>query len=235
MINIKIIELSISDYKLSVEVVQKNIKNIYIKVSPPDGYVRISAPKRMELDVVKDFAVSKIEWIIKHRNFIRNQKKYIPKKYLTREIHEFRGNDYLLKVIECDSPPKVLLTLTEIELYVRPNATVVQREKYLNKWYRAELNEIIPNIIAKWENKIGVKSSSFSVKKMRTRWGTCNIKTKKIWLNLELAKKTVECLEYVVLHELVHLLERKHNSKFVGYMNRFMPDWKVYKKQLNKL
>lgn len=122
-----------------------------------------------------------------------------------------------------------------IELYVRPNTTTKKRKSILDEWYRAEMKKVIPPLLEKWENKIGVKANNFGVKLMRTKWGTCNIEAKRIWLNLELAKKPLICLEYILVHELVHLLERNHNDRFIKYMNEFMPKWRFHRDELNRL
>ncbi len=229
------IELSTSNYEVSIEVEKKNIKNIHLSVYPPNGRVKISAPRRMDLDTIRIFAISKLNWIRKKQEIFKNQERETPREYLTNESHYFKGKRYLLKVIEHNASPKVVLKHSEIELYIRPNTTIEKRKHILNEWYRSELKKIVPKFIEKWENKIGVKSNEFGIKRMRTRWGTCNTRAKRIWLNLELAKKPTECLEYIIIHELVHLLERSHNKKFVKYMNEFIPKWKFYKDELNKL
>ncbi len=218
-----------------IDVDQKDIKNIHLSVYPPLGKVKISAPKRIDLDTIRVFAISKLGWIKKQQEIFENQERETPREYLTRESHYFKGKRYLLKVIEREASPKVILRHSEIELHIRPSATIEKRKRVLDEWYRAELKKIVPKIIEKWEKKIGVKSNEFGIKKMRTKWGSCNTEAKRIWLNLELAKKPAECLEYIIVHELVHLSERSHNDKFVRYMNEFMPKWRFYKDELNRL
>jgi len=220
---------------IQIEVEQKDIKNIHLSVYPPNGAVRISAPNRMDLDTIRVFALHKLKWIKKQQNIFENQERETPREYLTKESHYFLGKRYLLKVIEQNHPPKVILTHATIELYVRPNTSEVKRKELIEEWYRAELKIILPKLIAKWEKVIGVQSNEFGIKKMRTKWGTCNTKAKRIWLNLELAKKPLECIEFIIVHELVHLLERSHNEIFVDYMNKFMPKWRFYREELNKL
>jgi predicted metal-dependent hydrolase len=141
----------------------------------------------------------------------------------------------LLKVIEHDAAPKVELTKKEIKVFIRPNSTRSKRKETLDEWYRTELKKILPAIIKKWEDVIGVQSNDYGIKKMRTKWGTCNREAKRIWLNLELAKKPVECIEYIVVHELVHFLERSHNERFIAYMDKFMPKWRFHRDELNRL
>jgi len=218
-----------------VDVEHKDIKNIHLSVYPPNGKVRISAPLRMELDTIRVFAISKLQWIKKQQENIQKQERETPREYLTRESHYFLGKRYLLKVILHNASPEVVVKHKEIELYIRPDISTEKRKEILDEWYRRELKKLLPDIISKWEQTIGVRCNEFGVKKMRTKWGTCNIEAKRIWINLELAKKPVECIEYIVVHELVHLIERKHNERFISLMNEFMPKWKFFRDELNRL
>jgi len=218
-----------------VNVEHKDIKNIHLSVYPPNGKVHISAPNRMDLDTIRVFAISKLQWIKKQQETIKNQERETPREFLTRESHYFLGKRYLLKVIFFEGSPKVLLKHKEIELHIRPDTAIEKRKEILDEWYRQELKNLLPDIIKKWEQVIGVQSNEFGIKKMKTKWGTCNIEAKRIWLNLELAKKPIECIEYIVVHELVHLIERKHNDRFIGLMNKFMPKWKFHRDELNRL
>jgi len=220
---------------IQIDVEQKDIQNIHLSVYPPNGKVRIAAPSRMDLDTIRVFALSKLQWIKKQQEIFKNQERETPREYLLRESHYYLGKRYLLNIKEHNAPPKVVLKHSEIELYTRPNANQAKREQIIEQWYRTRLKEIVPPLIEKWEKKIGVQSNEFGIKKMRTRWGTCNPTAKRIWLNLELAKKPVECLEYIIVHELVHLLEPTHNERFLGYMNQFMPKWRYHREELNRL
>lgn len=220
---------------IKIEVEQKDIKNIHLSVYPPNGVVRISAPNRMDIDTIRVFALNKLKWIKKQQKTFENQERETPREYLTKESHYFLGQRYLLNVIEHNHPPKVVLKHNTIELFVRPHTSEEKRQEIIEEWYRSELKRMTPKLITKWEKVIGVQSNEFGIKKMRTKWGTCNIKAKRIWLNLELAKKPLECIEFIVVHELVHLLERTHNEVFVSYMNEFMPKWRFYREELNKL
>lgn len=222
--------------QLSIDVVRKDIKNMHLAVYPPTGRVRIATPLRIDDEAVRLFAISKISWIRKHtRNFV-SQDRVPPRQYKERESHYYQGKRYLLRVIEHDAPPKVVMkTKTYIDLYVRPNTTTEQRLSIVNEWYRTELKKLIQPIIDKWENKIGVTVNEWRVKQMKTKWGTCNIEKKRIWINLELAKKPIHCLEYIVVHEMIHLLERHHNDHFLSLMEKFMPQWKFNKEELNLL
>jgi len=220
---------------ITIDVELKDIKNIHLSVYPPNGAVKIAAPSRMDLDTIRVFALDKLKWIKKQQVVFRNQPRETPREYISKESHYFKGKRYLLEIIEHPHPPKIVLKHSKIQLYIRPNTTPEKRKEILEEWYRAQLKKIVPGLIAKWEKKIGVQSNEFGIKKMRTKWGTSNIEAKRIWLNLELAKKPVECLEFIIAHELVHLLERSHNQVFVNYMDKFMPKWRFYRDELNKL
>ena len=220
---------------ITVDVVQKNIKNIHLSVYPPAGRVRISAPNRMDLATIRVFVISKLSWIKKQQTRLRNQEREAQREFINRESHYFNGKRYLLKVTERDATPKVVLKHSAIELYVRPETDAVKRKSILDEWYRRKLKETVPSLIEKWKKKMNVQVKEFGIKKMKTKWGTCNRQAKRIWLNLELAKKPAECLEYIVVHEMVHLLERNHNDRFIALMTEFMPKWRFYKDELNRL
>ena len=220
---------------ITVDVVQKNIKNIHLSVYPPTGRVRISAPNRMNLATIRVFVISKLSWIKKQQTRLRNQEREAQREFINRESHYFNGKRYLLKVIERNAAPEVVLKHSAIELYVRPETDAVKRKSILDEWYRRKLKETVPSLIEKWEKKMNVQVNEFGIKKMKTRWGTCNRQAKRIWLNLELAKKPAECLEYIVVHEMAHLLERNHNDRFIALMTEFIPKWRFYKDELNRL
>ncbi|KAA3606309.1 MAG: M48 family peptidase [Calditrichaeota bacterium] len=220
---------------ITIEVVQKDIINIHLSVYPPDGKVKIAAPTRIDLETIRVFAINKLQWIKKQQEAFRNQERETPREYISMESHYFKGKRYLLKIIEQESKPKIVLRHSKIELYVRPNTSTEKRKELIEEWYRDEMKITIPKMIKKWEKKIGVEVNEFGVKKMRTKWGTCNPVAKRIWLNLELAKKPLICLEYIVVHEMIHLLERKHNDRFIKLMNDFMPKWRFYREELNRL
>jgi len=220
---------------IAIEVEQKDIQNIHLSVYPPNGLVRIAAPNRMDLDTIRVFAISKLSWIKQQQAAFKNQERETPREFLTRESHYFLGKRYLLKVTEINEKPKVILQFNEIELYVRPNTSTEKRKAILEEWYRAELKKRVPDLIKKWENKIGVQANSFGIKKMKTKWGSCNTEAKRIWLNLELARKPLICLEYIIAHELIHLIERSHNQRFVSLMDEFMPLWRSHRELLNAL
>lgn len=221
---------------VEIDVVRKDIKNMHLAVYPPTGRVRLASPLATDSEVIRLFAISKLSWIKKHIKNFQNQDRETPREYISGESHFFAGQRYLLNVIERDGYNKVeFKNNKQINLLVRPNSTRDEKAKVIKEWYRKELKHKIPDLMEKWEKIIGVKANSWGVKQMKTKWGACNIEEKRIWLNLELAKKPKNCLEYIIVHELVHLLERNHNDKFIGYMNQFMPKWRAHRDELNSL
>ena len=220
---------------ITVDVVQKDIKNIHLSVYPPVGKVRIAAPLRMDMKTIRVYTISKLGWIKKQQSKLQGQKREAPREFLSKESHYYLGKRYLLKVIVQDSVSRVVLKHSTIELYIRPGTSVEKRKLILDEWYRDQLKSKITSMISKWEKKMQVHVEEFGVKKMKTKWGTCSQQASRIWLNLELAKKPVVCLEYIVVHEMVHLLERSHNQRFVVLMDKFMPQWRVHKDELNRL
>ncbi len=218
-----------------VDVEQKDIKHIHLSVYPPNGRVKIAAPSHLSLEMIRIYVISKLSWIKKQQKKVRNQKRDAPREYLNRESHYYKGKRYLLRIIEIDRPPRVDLKHGTIDLYVRPGSTLLQKQALLDEWYRTQLKTILPDMITQWEKTLKVKVDEFRVKKMKTKWGTCTREAGRIWINLELAKKTVDCLEYIVVHEMMHLLERRHNDKFIAYMDFYLPKWKFYKEMLNRL
>lgn len=219
-----------------IDVVRKKIKNIHLAVYPPTGRVRLAAPLSAKDEAIRLFIVSKIGWIRRNQRKFDAQERIAPREYKERESHYFLGKRYLLRITETDKASKVVIANKRfIELHIRPDTTTAKRQEILNEWYRAELKTRIPEIIQKWEKIMKVKVAEFHVKQMKTKWGTCNIEMKRIWLNLELAKKPLHCLEYIIVHEMVHLLERHHNDRFRHYMDTYLPNWKALKTELNKL
>jgi len=222
--------------EFTIDIVRKSIKNMHLSVYPPTGRVRIAAPLNVDDEAVKLFAISKLAWIKKNQRKFEDQERQSPRAFVERESHYFEGRRYLLRVTEHDAPPKVIIkTKTHIDLFVRPNTSTEQRQIILNEWYRRHLKSQIPAIIERWETIIGVSVSSWGVKLMKTKWGTCNIEDRRIWINLELAKKPLRCLEYIVVHEMLHLVERHHNERFLTLMEKFLPQWKFRKEELNRL
>jgi len=219
---------------IKIDVVKKDIKNLHLAVYPPTGRVRIAAPLRTDDEAIRLFAVSKLGWIKRHQRTFISQDREVVRELVSGESHYFNGKRFLLHVIEHDSAPKVEVQHKKIELYVRTGSTAKQRATVLNVWFREQLKKQIPELIEKWERAMKVKLSDWGVKQMKTKWGTCNIEARRIWLNLELAKKPSRCLEYIIVHEMVHLLERHHNANFVSLMNKYLPQWKQHKQELNR-
>lgn len=208
---------------------QKRIKNLHLRIYPPHGEVRISAPSRLSLEAIKKFVFSKLNWIKEQQIKIINRKRIAPLKFISGENHNFFGKKYRLQIIETKGATSIHLKDEIIEIHVKKSADA---KKLLEEFYRREIKKIIPHFIARYERKMQVKVVEFGVKKMKTRWGTCNPKAQRIWLNLELAKRNIKCLEFIVVHEMTHLLERKHSKKFFALMDKFMPDWRVFKEEL---
>ncbi len=225
-------QLTLAD--INIEITQKNIRNLHLRVNSPDGRVTISAPKRMNINTIREFAESKLDWIKKQQAKIKSVVRESPKCFESNENHYFNGKRYTLQVIENKATPKVVLNGNTMELYVKPESSPEKRQSIVDEWYRIQLKATIPAYIEKWERLMKVKIKEFAIKKMKTKWGTCNRKDKRIWLSLELAKKPAYCLEYVIVHELTHLLERQHNARFYALMWEFLPEWQFYKKELNK-
>jgi len=219
---------------IAVDVVLKDIKNVHLSVYPPTGRVRISAPTKMSVDTIRVFVVSKLDWIKQQRLKLWEQERESRREYLDRESHYVWGRRYLLRVVEEDGPPEVQLRSEKMVLRVRPGASEETKKLVVAAWYRQIVKDAAQPLIELWERRLSVKVKHLFVRQMRTRWGTCNPTARSIRLNTDLAKKPFECLEYVVLHELVHLIERRHNERFRLLMDRFMPQWRQYRDDLNR-
>lgn len=220
---------------LRVEVVRKNIKNLHLALYPPDGRVRISVPLRLSDEDARQAVISRLGWIRRNQAKFASQDRQLEHQMVSGECHYLQGRSYHLDVIEITGKPSVRVGNNHtLEVRVKPDTTRQDREAVLLRWYRDLLREQVPNLIAKWEPVIGVDVAEWRIKSMKTRWGTCNIAASRIWLSLELAKKPQSCLEYVVVHEMVHLLERRHNDRFWEYMGRFMPQWRLQRDELNR-
>lgn len=231
--NTNLPQITVSNIK--IDVIHKDIKNVHLAVYPPNGRVRIAAPYSISNDALKLFAVSKLGWIRRRQRSFLAQARQTPREYKNRESHYYFGKRYLINVIEHIAPPQIVIrNKTYIDIYIRKGSNVEQIKSVMNEWYRQQLKNIVPQYIKKWEKIIGVSVGSFGIKQMKTKWGSCNIEAKRIWINLELAKKPIRCLEYIIVHEMIHLLERHHNERFLEYMNKYLPQWKTHKKELNR-
>ncbi|WP_297744980.1 SprT family zinc-dependent metalloprotease [Nitrosomonas sp.] len=221
--------------ELDIEIVQKNIKHVHLSVYPPDGRVKVSAPLSMAPDTLRVFVISKLAWIKKQQSKLRAQPREAPREYLDRESHYVWGKRYLLKIEEAEAPPRIELKHNKLVLSVRPGTNPARKQAILAAWYRDNLRQAVPALIEKWQPRMGVCVNRFYVQSMKTKWGSCSVHSGSIRLNTELAKKPRACLEYIVVHEMTHLLEPTHNSRFIGLMDRFMPKWRFYRDELNRL
>lgn len=220
---------------IAVDVVFKDIKNVHLSVCPPDGKVKISAPAHMNLDTVRVFAIAKLSWIKQQQQKLREQERETPREYLDRESHYVWGERYLLRIVYTENALGVYLRHNKIMLRLKPGTAQEDKQAILEQWYRDILKDAVQPLIAKWEPIMGVKVARFFVQRMKTKWGSCNPAAGSIRINSELAKKPPECLEYIVVHELTHLLEATHNNRFITLMDAFMPNWRHHKDELNKL
>ena len=211
---------------IAVDVVFKDIKHVHLSVHPPTGRVRISAPLRMSTDTIRAFAISKLDWIKKQQRKLQGQERETPRGYLNRESHYVLGQRYLLRVIECDGAPSIELTHDEMFLRIRPGADSKKAQAVVEEWYREQIGAAVSPLIAEWEPVMGVKVARFFVRHMKTRWGSCNSRRRSIRLNTELAKKPPQLLEYVVVHEMAHLIVRGHNGRFKSIMDEHLPHWR---------
>ncbi len=225
---------------LTINVVRKKVRNINLTVHPPLGRVRISAPKRVSLRAIRAFAISKLEWIEKQQAWMREQARVAPREsrrrfeYVNGERHAVWGKRYSLAVFERDRAPSVELRDGRLLLRVRPGTDRDGRQAVVEEWYRDQVRGAVPPLLARWEPQLGVNLERFQVRRMKSRWGSCTPSARTIRLNTELAVRPPELLEYIVVHELVHLLEPSHNSRFHGLMDRFLPDWKTHRDALNR-
>ena len=226
-------EIQLGDF--AVDVVRKDIKNVHLSVHPPTGRVRIAAPARMSLDTIRVFAIAKLPWIRRQQLRMQEQERETPREYLDRESHFVWGRRCLLAVIESEEPPTVELKHNRLSLRVRPGTDPSKRAALLEQWYRENLKRAALPLIARWNPLMGVKARRLFVQRMKTRWGSCNHVTGSIRLNTDLAKKPRECLEYIVVHEMAHLLEPTHSERFRALMDRFMPKWQSHRETLNRL
>ena len=226
-------ELEIGD--ITVDVLFKDIKNVHLSVHPPTGKVRISAPRRTSVQALRLFAISKLGWIKRQKRKLREQERETPREFVERESHYVWGKRYLLSVSEHEATPSVELKHNRMVLHVRPGADRSKREATVEGWYREQIRQAVPALIDRWEPRVRVKVARFYVQRMKTKWGSCNPGAHTLRLNTELAKKPKACLEYIVVHEMIHLLEPTHNARFVSLMDRFMLNWQQHRKVLNRL
>lgn len=221
--------------EVEVEVVHKAIKNLHLSVHPPTGRVRIAAPERMSLDSIRVFAISKLPWIRRQQDRLVRQEREPPREWIERESHFVWGRRCLLRIVEVDGAPSVELSHRRLILRVRPGTPAGRRQEIVDAWYREQVREALPTLLATWESRLGVSTRRVFVQRMKTKWGSCNAKRRTIRLNTDLAKKPPECLEYVVVHELAHLLEPTHGERFRAILDELMPTWEERRRLLNDL
>lgn len=219
---------------IDLHIEKKRIKRLYIRVTPPLGEVRVTAPLGLADADITAFIRSKLKWIQKQQQRFQNAPPQEPLNYLTGDTLLVFGRPYRLRIEQNTTQNALAMREDEIVLSFKRETTVQQRKAAVSEWYRQILKEQIADLLPKWEAITGLYSSAWQVKNMKTRWGTCNTQTKKIWLNLRLATKPLDCLEYVILHELAHLKVSNHGHDFIAIMDRYMPDWKTRKQSLNE-
>lgn len=218
-----------------VEVVRKDIKNLHLGVYPPDGRVRVAAPLVVSDEAVRLAVIDKLGWVRRQKTRFAEQSRQSQREMVSGESHYFLGQRYRLRVHEQDAPARIAVRgIASLDLFVRPGADAEQRETVLLRWYREQLKALILPLMEKWQPILGVQVADWRIKKMKTKWGSCNPVSQRVWFNLELAKKPVQCLEYIVVHELLHLLERHHNDRFATLMEMHLPQWRQYREMLSQ-
>ncbi len=221
--------------EISIQVTRKNIKNVHLSVHPPDGRVTMSAPTETRLDVARAYAISKLGWIRDQQEKLARQERETPRQYIERESHYLWGRRYLMTIEYKDAKPSISLSHKRITLTVRPENTCDKREQVMHEWHRSLLHQVIPPIIKKWENKLNVKVTAYFLRRMKTKWGSCNHLAAHIRFNTELVKKPKDLLEYVIVHEMVHLIEPTHNDHFISTLEEYYPSWREARSELNAL
>jgi hypothetical protein len=221
--------------ELRLSVIRKDIKNIHLSVHPPDGRVSVAAPEHLSLDTIRIFTLNKLAWIRSQQKKFQSQPREAPREYLERESHYLWGKRLLLKIVEKEAPPQVTLSTRHLILQIRPSSSTVKREQILAAWYREQLRQAVPALISHWETRLGVKVNRFFLQHMKTKWGSCNYREGNIRLNTELVKKPAECLRYLILHEMAHLLEPNHSERFIAILDRHYPTWREVRSSLQQL
>lgn len=220
---------------ITVQIVRKAIKNLHLGVYPPDGRVRVAVPLQVDDEAVRLAVISRLAWVKRQKASFRGQARQSARKYVTGESHYFQGNRYRLNVVEQDGRAHVTIrNKRTIDLFVNHAGDNAQRARVFQAWYRRQLKASIQQLIEQWQPVVGVQIAEWGIKQMKTKWGTCNVSAQRIWLNLELVKKPLPCLEFIIVHEMVHLLERHHNDRFIAYMDKFLPQWWLQRDVLNQ-
>ncbi|WP_097462086.1 M48 family metallopeptidase [Mangrovitalea sediminis] len=220
---------------IDIQVTRKAVKNVHLSVHPPEGHITLVAPSSTRLDVVRAYAISKLPWIRRQQEKLLAQERESPRQFVTRESHYLWGRRYLLEVVEKDEKPSVKLDHKRVLLSVRPGSDRIKRAEIIHEWHKKILHGAIPSIIAKWEKKLGVQVSGYYLQRMKTKWGSCNYRAGNIRLNTELVKKPKDHLDYIILHEMAHLIEPTHSERFLAILNKHYPGWREAKDELNAL
>jgi len=221
--------------EISIRVTRKDIKNVHLSVHPPDGRVTLTAPSSTRLEVARAYAISRLGWIRHQQEQLRKQAHKTPRRFIERESHYLWGRRHLLSIAYRDAKPSVSLDHKRINVTVRPGSDATKRAEIIHEWHKSLLHEVVPSLIKKWESKLKVKSTGYFLQRMKTKWGSCNYKARHIRLNTELVKKPKDLLEYVIVHELVHLLEPKHSERFMTILQEHYPTWREARVELNEL
>lgn len=221
--------------EVSIELTRRAVKHAHLAVHPPGGRVTLVAPPRMRLEVARAYAISKLGWIRQQQSALKAQAREVPRRFVTRESHQLWGRRHLLSVVERDEKPGVVVDHRRIKLSVRPGSDLAKRAQVMHEWHKALLHAEVPPLIARWERKLGVRVSAYYLQRMKTKWGSCNPKSGNIRLNTELVKKPKDLVEYVIVHEMLHLLVPNHDERFVALLDRHYPSWRESRDELNAL
>ncbi|MBW8354062.1 MAG: M48 family metallopeptidase [Pseudomonas sp.] len=220
---------------ISISVTRKDIKHVHLSVHPPEGRVTLVAPTNTRLDVARAYAISRLGWIREQQSKLAAQAREAPRQFVERESHYVWGRRYLMVVIQRDAKPSVVLDHKRITLTVRPGSDAHKRADVIHEWQKRQLHALVPVLIKKWERKLKVKVAGYYLQRMKTKWGSCNHQAGNIRLNTELVKKPKDLLEYVIVHEMVHLLEPTHNERFISILGEYFPTWREARAELNEL
>jgi predicted metal-dependent hydrolase len=221
--------------EIKIAVTRKAIKHVHLSVHPPHGRVTLAAPTQTRLDVARAYAISKLGWIREQQSRLRSQAREAPRQFVTRESHYLWGRRYLLTVRHHDAKPAVSLDHRRLTLTVRPGSDAAKRAEVIHAWHKTLLHQVVPDLIRKWERKLGVTVAGYFLQRMKTKWGGCNQRARHIRLNTELVKKPKDLLEYVIVHEMIHILEPTHSERFITLLNKHYPSWREARAELNEL
>ncbi len=220
---------------ISISVIRKDIKNVHLTVHPPEGRVTLSIPVYTRLEVARAYVITRLSWMREQQEKLRNQARETPREFIELESHYLWGRRHLLSVIECNAKPSVTLDHKRITLSVRPGSNQAKRSEVIHEWHKILLHEYIPQVIDKWEPKLGVQVTAYYLQRMKTKWGGCNHRECHIRLNTELVKKPKDLIEYVVVHEMLHLIEPTHSARFISLITDHYPTWREARAELNEL